>query len=109
MDYQVTAENSTENSSVQVLHITRKLDTGDPQDVPITVGYLSIQTGVGGLLYPPKSLQFLPFLGLLPPWYRYPSYNFAISFAAHTYIAYVGEYPWGFYHRRTGQLNFTRE
>lgn len=56
MDYQVTAENSTENSSVQVLHITRKLDTGDPQDVPITVSYLSIQTGVGGGFFIPQKV-----------------------------------------------------
>lgn len=35
-NYQVIAENSTENSSLQVIHIKRKLDTGDPQDVPIT-------------------------------------------------------------------------
>lgn len=36
MDYQVTGGNSTENSTAQVLHIIRKLDTGDPQDVNIT-------------------------------------------------------------------------
>lgn len=36
-NYGITAGDSNKNSSVQVLHITRKLDTGDPQDVPITV------------------------------------------------------------------------
>ena len=40
-NYQVTAEDSTKNSSVQVLHITRKLDTGDLQDVPITVSHFA--------------------------------------------------------------------
>lgn len=35
-NYRVTAEDSNKNSSVQMLQITRKLDTGDPQDVPIT-------------------------------------------------------------------------
>lgn len=35
-NYGITAGDSKKNSSVQVLHITRKLDTGDPQDVPIT-------------------------------------------------------------------------
>ena len=42
MDYQVTGKNYTENSTAQVLHIIRKLDTGDPQDVPITVSYLTV-------------------------------------------------------------------
>lgn len=41
LDYNVTVVHFAENSSDKVLRITRKLDTGDPLDVPITVSYLS--------------------------------------------------------------------
>ena len=42
LDYHVTVEHFAENSSdIKVLRMTRKLDTGDPLDVPITVSYLS--------------------------------------------------------------------
>ena len=38
LDYQVTLDQTTTNKSRGlVLKITRKLETGDPQDVPITV------------------------------------------------------------------------
>ena len=41
LDYNVTVVHFAENSSDKVLRITRKLDTGDPLDVPMTVSYLS--------------------------------------------------------------------
>lgn len=56
-NYGITAGDSNKNSSVQVLHITRKLDTGDPQDVPITVSHFTacimfVPTVVGLKKYP---------------------------------------------------------
>lgn len=41
LNYNVTVVHFAENSSDKVLRITRKLDTGDPLDVSITVSYLS--------------------------------------------------------------------
>ena len=51
LDYHVTVGHYAENSSdIKVLRITRKLDTEDPLDVPITVSYLSaLQSQQDGL------------------------------------------------------------
>lgn len=60
MDYQVTGGNSTENSTAQVLHIIRKLDTGDPQDVNITVSFLTVCSVYTGYVYLSLYAYYLP-------------------------------------------------
>lgn len=76
-NYRITAGDSSKNSSVQVLHITRKLDTGDPQDVPITVSHFTaciifVPTVVGLKKYPVIMYFFLPVLTFIELSYIIP-------------------------------------